>query len=182
VTTTRASAAEALADVRSRSLLLGDVLDSFDIERPQRLTESVSVSPREEYDDRGQATQAGFVALNRLLISSADLARAGELIAEAVERAGSRVEGPWWRVAASNDAWERARREAVLDARRRAEAYAAALDLQLGAVVEVAEPTVRTGAAIGYSTTFAPLGGLEVESGDFGVSAAVDVTFALESR
>lgn len=183
LTASRAAPAEALADVTTRSALLGDVLSAFGIDRPQRLTEGVTVTPKEEYDERGRAQHVGFVASNRLFVRSSNVSRIGDLIVEAVQHAGAHVEGPWWRVAPSNEAWTEARREAVLDARRRAEAYAAALGMQLGAVVEAGEPAVRTGGPYGadrYAPTFAPLQGLEIESGDLGVAAAVDVTFALE--
>jgi uncharacterized protein len=182
VSATRETPAEALADVAGRSALLGEVFDAFGIERPQRLTEGVSVSPREEYDDRGRPLQVGFAASNRILISVSEPSRVGELIVEGVQRAGARVEGPWWRVAPTNEAWARARREAVLDARRRAEAYSAALGVQLGSVIEITEPAVRSGGGFGpYGyAMLAPVSGIEVESGDLGVSATIDVTFALE--
>lgn len=104
---------------------------------------------------------------------------------EAVERAGAQVQGPTWRVAPDNPARLEACGRAASDARAKAGAYAESLGMRLGDVQEIADPGTA-----GFGGTYRVLSGgyvptvaashVDVESGGLEVSAAVDVTFALE--
>jgi len=68
----------------------------------------------------------------------------GVIMSEVVE-AGASVTGPNWSMAATNIAYDLARRAAAEDARHRAIAYAETLGLSLGDVAWVAEPGMRSG-------------------------------------
>ena len=94
------------------------------------------------------------------------------------------VSGPTWRLAPDNPARLEACRLAVEDARRRADAYAGALGVELGAVVAMAEAGI--GGTVEGRMLLAKGGeldaGLPVEPGDIDVGASVDVVYRLERR
>jgi uncharacterized protein len=78
-------------------------------------------------------------AWNQVVVRVGDASVVGELIAGAVDR-GAQVSGPAWTIATNNPARVEACKEAALDARRRAQAYADALGVRVGALVAVRDP------------------------------------------
>ncbi|HWC31751.1 MAG TPA: SIMPL domain-containing protein, partial [Actinomycetota bacterium] len=85
----------------------------------------------------------GFRASSSVTVRIDDVAIIGKLMSEATGRARAEVRGPWWGVKPDNAARAEACRLAATDARRKAEAYAAALGKRLGDVLEVVG-TVRS--------------------------------------
>jgi uncharacterized protein YggE len=175
----------ALAEVTARSRDLEAVLDEIEVPKEKRSTSGVTV--REEFDyGEGKQVRRGFRALNVVTVRLADPSTAGRLIEDAVGRARASVRGPSWWIAPDNPARLEACRAAAAEAARKAEAYAQALGLRLGAVIEVREPPAgpvplpRPGArAIALSA--AADASLEVDPGELDVHAQVEITFALES-
>ncbi|MGH3082673.1 MAG: SIMPL domain-containing protein, partial [Gaiellaceae bacterium] len=107
----------------------------------------------------------------------------GELIAGAVDR-GAQVSGPAWTIARENPVRVEACKEAALDARRRAGAYADALGVRVGALVSIRDPGTgirpppRPMRMAAMDT--AAVEALPVEAGEQLVTAAVEVEFQLE--
>jgi uncharacterized protein YggE len=85
-------------------------------------------------------------AWNQVVVRVGDASVVGELIAGAVDR-GAQVSGPAWTIATNNPARVEACKEAALDARRRAQAYADALGVRVGALVAVRDPGTGNSAA-----------------------------------
>ena len=98
----------------------------------------------------------------------------------------AQVEGPWWQATPENPARLEACRRAASVARAKAEAYADALGVRLGALSEVSEPDLRSipRMATARYASFEPLMAdsqeIPIESGALEIRAIVDVTFALE--
>jgi uncharacterized protein YggE len=177
-----ASPDAALADVGRRSAELQGVLDELGVPKERRSTTGVSVREEFDYTD-GRQVHRGFRASNVLTIRLTDPTVAGRLIQGAIEHAGAHVAGPRWWIAPDNPVRVEACRQAAAEARRKAEAYADALGLELGPVIEIREPTpsglsprMRM-APVAMATTSPPV---EVDPGELSVDAQVEVTYRLQ--
>jgi uncharacterized protein YggE len=152
------------------------------------LPAAVGVQPRTRWQ-RGEAVHTGWRATRTTLVEVTGLDAIGRIMA-GVAQAGAEVTGPRWSLVPDNPAHEAARRAAAADARRRAEAYAEALGLDLGPVAWVAEPGLRRpGPDGGYPVargmmTLAAAGGPEgaveeVTPAEVTIEAAVEVGFRI---
>lgn len=172
----------ALDEAALRLAEVQTVLDGEGVAATDRLTEGLSVREAQEWVE-GRAVHRGWVASASTVVTTVEPAVVGRLLRRVVEVSGAEVAGPWWQVAPDNPAWLEACRLAAEEARRKAEAYAGALGLRLGAVVSVAEPDGEDrpeprpmALAAARSRAAEP----ELEAGDLEVRAGVEVTFRLE--
>jgi uncharacterized protein len=187
LTEVRQGADEAYDEVAKLSATLADLLTDLGIEASARSTSAVVVRAEREYDERGRPTHRGYGATSSMHVRLADPAVAASVIKQAVARTGAQIDGPWWEVAPENPARLEACRQAASLARSKAEAYAEALGVRLGALTEVAEPDPRVVPA-GYRPVQAGFGPLyagdepeiPIAAGTLEVRAAVDVTFSIE--
>ena len=129
---------DAHADVARRSQALDVLLDELEIPRERRTTTGVSVRPEHSWSG-SRWERKGWRASNGLVVRLEDAAVVGRLVADAVDRAEATVGGPWWSVS-RHTARTEACSEAARQARRKAGAYAQALELRLGEVLEIREP------------------------------------------
>lgn len=189
------SAEDALDSVARRCGDLDALLDGLGPAVSNRVTTSLSVAPhyRGPYDKR---VQDGWNASRSISCEVRDLSVLGALLHDAVAAAKPEVGGPSWRLDDGNAAHDEARGEAAADARRRADAYAAALGLRLGGVAWLAEPGLRLtrggdyGGDIMVSASPAPMAQgrgeeesaqvVEVTAERISVSATVEAAFFLE--
>ena len=174
----------ALADVGARSMALDALLDEMGIAKEQRSTTGVTVREELEWVEDKQVHR-GFRASNVLTVRLADASVAGTLIQEAIARAAAGVNGPVWWIAPDNPARIEACRAAAADAKRKAEAYAEALGLRIGAVAEIREPAIPMGvmpmARMQSFATAAAGPAIQVDPGTLDVTAQVEVSFFLEA-
>jgi uncharacterized protein len=182
----RPTSEEAYADVAERSRRFDALCDSLGVPGPARSTLGISVREQREHDGR-EWQHRGYLASNRMLLRMTDSQLVATLMKDAVEGVQAQVVGPRWQVAKTNPARTEACRLAAAEARGKAEAYAEALGVRLGAIVEVREPEWRghewsqMGAPLSFSSIDS--GGeaeIPVHAGNLDVSAAVDVTFEIE--
>ena len=178
----RPTAEEAYTKVAERSASLEAVLDRLEVDAARRSSGGVSVGEENEYVD-GRQQHRGFRATARTSVRLEDAPLVARVLREAVTEAGARVDGPSWLVRPDNPAHLEAARSAALAARGKAEAYADALGLRLGALERITEPAseppsprlaMRTMAADVSATEIA------VEPGELLVSASVELTYGLE--
>ena len=187
------SSQKAMADASERSDRLRALFEELDIPTLARATSGISVGDEWEWSS-GKRKHLGYHAVNRVSVRLDDVEVVTRLIAEATKRCDATVRGPQWEIAPANPARVEAFRTAAEDARRKAEAYASALGARLGDVLSVIEPglAVRThqrheivpvpapAAAPGAASAPAPAPDIQVDAGALDISAAVEVTFALE--
>jgi uncharacterized protein len=112
---------DAMSEVAESARKLVELLDELEIPPAKRATTGVQLSEAGEHDQQGRWQHRGFRAVERLTVAVGPEVL-GELIGAAVDRAGARVEGPYWRVATDNPARKDALRAAAANARERAEA------------------------------------------------------------
>lgn len=182
---------KAMADASARSDRLQEIFEELDIPALARATSGISVGEETEWSS-GKRKHLGYHAVNKVSVRLDDAAKVASLIAEATDRCEAAVRGPSWEVARANPARVEAFRAAAEDARRKADAYAAALGVRLGDVLTVIEPglAVRThqrheiapppapAAAPGAVSARPP--DIQIDTGALDIPAAVEVTFALE--
>ncbi len=124
---------------------------------------------------------AEWVARRSLTLTGTDPQRAGDVVGavgELVERVtGLGIDGPSWRLDDDNAVYGQVQQDAVAEARRRAERYAAAVGGRLGRLVEVAD--AGTGGAVRMATYLSAPGGLG--SMDF-TPEPVEVSATVEAR
>jgi uncharacterized protein len=171
---------DALQEINGRTGELERLLDELSIPAEQRSTMGVSVREEFDHDRDGKRIHRGYRASNVLTVRLSDPAESGRLIGGAIERAEASVNGPDWIVAADNPARIEAGERAAVAARRKAEAYAEALGLGLGAVREIRDATASRG-PVARAFAAADVATMHVDPGEIQVAAAVEVTFALES-
>lgn len=168
----------ALAQVGERAAALSTLLDELSIPAEMRSTTGVTV--REEFTHTdGTRTPAGFRAQSLTTVRLSDPAGAGALLQGATQRAQAEVRGPSWWIAPDNPARLEASRRAASEAKRKAQAYAEALGLALGAVAEIKEPSAGT-SPLARASALAMTAPIDVDPGELQVEAQVEVTFLLE--
>jgi uncharacterized protein YggE len=186
----RAEDAEgALAEAARKAEGLEALLRELGIGPERWITARLGLDEWTEWDERRrQELRRGYVASNALSVALPDTALLGRLLGQAVARTEAAVEGPRWIVDGENPAHDIARRRALRDARRRAEAYAAEAGLSLGGLREVDEVGSQPGrphirAPLHYAGAAVQLSGgpdMPVHGEGLEVVAAVEVTYLLE--
>jgi uncharacterized protein YggE len=141
VTAVANEAATALAQVSTGSNALAGVLDSLGIERSAWVTDGVSVADEWEWR-KDTNVLVGQRATTGVTVTLANPAQLADVLGRSVTQAGAKVGGISWQVDADNPVHHELLGLAAADARRRAQAYATALDLVLGAVELISEAPI----------------------------------------
>jgi uncharacterized protein YggE len=177
VQTTAETAREALG---ANSEKMKDVLDALrkaGVDRKDVKTQDVSVSP--SYADKGEID--GYTARNSVSVKIRDLSTAGAVLDAASNAGANEVYGPSLTRSDQEGQQAKALREAVADARRKAEALADAAGVRLGSVTAITEganaapsPYYEASAGRMALDQAAP-----IEPGTQDLQASVTVTFAI---
>jgi uncharacterized protein YggE len=128
-------AAEAARDVDA-------IFERYSIGFARKMTANLTVFPKTRWK-KGESIKTGWRASRSTVLEITDLKSLGVLVAELSASGVAIIHGPMWQLNPNNDVHERARREAVADARRRAQAYVAELGLKLHRVAWLSEPGLR---------------------------------------
>jgi uncharacterized protein YggE len=176
VTTQAASAKEAISTNASAMAKVLDALKGSGIDAKDLQTEFVSVYPRS--DDTGQDI-VGYTASNSVSATVRDLGKVGELIDTGVAAGANTVSGPSLAREDQDKLYRDALKEAVADARAKANALADAAGVSLGDVKSIIEAPDMSSSPI---ESFAALakdsaGGTPIEPGTAKITANVRVIF-----
>jgi uncharacterized protein len=150
--------------------------------------ESVAASPlrvRPQFrEGRPRERVTGYVAGQQLTVVVVDPEVLGDLLVRLADREMVELTGPEWALRRDSEVHRRARTEAVRDARRRAEEYAAAAGSRLTGLVEIADTGLSGGPVAVAPAAF--LSGARQEAVAFDVEpvpqtvhAAVEARFTL---
>ena len=130
----------------------------------------------------GNPQMTGFIATQILDVEVRDIPRLGEVLDAVVDGGANRVNGIMFDVSNPQAVTDEARRDAVADARQRAELYAEAAGVTLGDLVSISESTVYTPPMPMYDAR----GGAEqaasvpVAPGEVSMVTNVTVTYAIQ--
>jgi uncharacterized protein YggE len=164
--------ADAVERCARQAAVVDGLLDAARDDLVRRVvTSSVRTGPEYEHSPKLGRRLVAWTATRTADVTCAPDGEGLTALLDALARTdGVRLDGPRWAVAADAAAWLDVRMGAAADARRRAEAYAAGLDVAVGRVVRITEPglALPTGHAESAPMAFATRamakgGGEEVE-------------------
>jgi uncharacterized protein YggE len=169
------TAKEALARTSDEATAVIAALEAEGVATADLQTTGVSLSPQSSRDG---TTIIGYSASNSVS-ATASLAKAGDLVDAAVNAGADSVSGPGLDTSERAALYRDALKQALANAKAKAEVLAAAAGVQLGAVQTVAE---QSGAQpLPYADRAAYGAALQVEPGTQAIDATVTVTYALNS-
>jgi uncharacterized protein YggE len=139
VTTEGETAQAALAENARRMTALTQALRRAGVAERDIQTSNVSVYPQQVYGE-GQAPRiTGYQANNTVTAKVRNISNTGRVIDAAVSAGGNTVNGVSFSHAEPDEQLDIARRDAIAEARRRAELYADALGMRVHRIVAVNE-------------------------------------------
>jgi len=170
----RAAAADAMAGI------LGAIIGAGVARRDVR-TSVLSVQPRYDYRDGKAPVLIGYDLANVVEVTVRDLATLGAAVDGALTAGATSLDGLTFRVDDPSEAEDAARTAAVVQARARADALAAAAGVTITAVIDIVEggpPPVRPQSRAGRMVMAAEAG-TPVEAGTTEIAVTVTVTFRI---
>jgi uncharacterized protein len=176
VTTEGQTARAALTENAERMRRLIEALKLAGVAARDIQTRDVSVGS--DYDADGRSGR--FVASNTVSVLIRDLDTAGAVLDAATRAGANNVYGPSLTRSNRDGLERRALEDAVANARKRAEALAAAAGVDLGAVIAMSESPQMVGPELAYRAADSAASSVPIEKGTQEIQATVSVTFAIE--
>ncbi len=140
VVTQAKTAREAVSENTTATEAVLASLTSAQIEKRDVATSGFSVQPRYNYQRNGGGESPkieGYEARNSLTVRVRDLAKLGNILDAAVTTGSNQIGGISFDVADKNPLLDKARTEAIADARRKADVFANAAGVKLGRVLSI---------------------------------------------
>lgn len=173
------TAKEALARNSTVMAKLIDGLKALGIAAKDIQTTSVNVEPRYvQAKDGRPATISGYRVVNQVRLTVREVKRLGEILDGAISLGANQVNGIGFDVSNAETLKDEARKQAIANARRRAELYATAAGAQLGGVLIISED-VSGGPRPLPMARAAMAGAVPIEAGTRTLTVEVAVTYAL---
>jgi len=135
------TARDAMAQVSKATTSILKQLEKLGVAPADMQTSDLSLSPVWDRNNNGGSSQrvVGYVASNQLRVQVKDLQGLGEILDAVVQGGSNRMGGLQFALIDPRPAKDEARRLAVADARAKAELYAQAAGVKLGAVLSLTE-------------------------------------------
>ena len=185
VVTEAPTAAEA---VQSNSKAMEQLLQTIKqqgIEEKYIQTSGFNVSPKYHYQPRGDGGTpeiVGYTVSNQVQVTARDLSSLGEVLDKVVRAGANQIHGISFSIHDPTETMDEARRNAMKDARRKAELYAELIGAELGRPIlvqetspDMPEPLMRGGMRMAAAEMAVP-----IATGEQTLSASITVTYALK--
>lgn len=145
-------------------------------------TAGLSLNPvwRDRPEQQGQPMPWGFEASNVVSLRLRDIAALGEVLDSLVADGANRLDGVSFGLQDPEASMDEARRLAVADARRKATLFAEAAGVALGQVIDLTETGMATPRPQMMEMAAMRADSVPVAAGEVGITASVQMTFALE--
>lgn len=178
VTTQGDTAAAALAANSAATDAVIARLTASGIEARDMQTSNLSINPNWTGYDSSTPTISGYVANNMLTVRVRKLDTTGAVLDAAVADGANTLNGMTFGLADPDPAYNEARKEAVADARAKAELLAEAAGVKIGAVLSISDGGAMTDPAPMYrdAVSASPV---PVVGGELGLVASVTVTYEI---
>jgi len=137
VHTENADANEAVSGNAVQAQKIIDALKAMGIEEKDIRTSNFSITPQQQFDDKGKLTGVIYVVDNTVYVTLRDLTKIGDSLGAAVSAGANNIYGIQFDVADKTSALTSARKTAVENARKQAEELAQAAGVKLGAVQNI---------------------------------------------
>ena len=178
VTTQGKTAAEALAENSKATDAVIARLTASGIAARDMQTSNLSINPNWTGYDSSTPTISGYVASNMLTVRVRALDTTGAVLDAAVADGANTLNGMTFGLADPEPAYKEARKEAVTDARAKAELLATAAGVKLGQVLSISDAGAMTDPAPMYRDAVAA-SPVPVVGGELGLVASVAVTWEI---
>ncbi|WP_134682005.1 SIMPL domain-containing protein [Paracoccus ravus] len=182
VSTEAATAAEAMTGNSTSQQAVMDALKAAGIEDRDIQTSGLNLSPRMQYENGQPPKLTGYVAQNTVNVRVRDIAALGGVLDKLVATGANEISGISFAREDMAEAQDKARSEAVTDARRRAEVMAEAAGMKLGRLRSLsdspAQEPPRPMMAMRAEAKAAD-GAVPIAAGELEVSAQVTAVFDL---
>jgi uncharacterized protein len=178
VTTQGKTAAEALAENSKATDAVIARLTASGVEGRDMQTSGLSINPNWVSTDGASQTISGYVASNMLTVMVRKLDTTGAVLDAAVADGANTLNGLTFGLANPEPGLNEARKEAVADARAKAELLAEAAGVKLGSVMTIADAGSMTDPAPMYKDAVAA-SPVPVLGGELGLVASVMVTWEI---
>jgi len=156
-----------------------DGLKSLGIAPKDIQTTSVNVQPRYvQAKDGHPNTFSGYRVVNQVRLTVREIKRLGEMLDAAVGLGANQVNGITFDVSNAETLKDEARKQAMVNAKRRAELYATAAGAQLGDVLTISEE-VNAGPRPMSMARSAMAGAVPIEAGTRTLTVEAHVTYSL---
>jgi uncharacterized protein YggE len=148
-------------------------------------TSSLSLNPVYDYQEQGGAVLRGYSASNQIAITVRDLKKLGATLDSIVKAGGNTINGISFGIEEDREARDAARIEAIRDAARKADLYAAAVGYSVKRIVTVTEneydyqPPMPMMARMEMKSADAST---PIASGEVTIQSSVSVTFELVKK
>lgn len=178
VTTQGATAAAALAENSKATDAVIARLAASGIETRDMQTSNLYINPNWTGYDSATPTISGYVASNMLTVQVRSLETTGAVLDAAVADGANTLNGMTFGLADAEPVYKEARKEAVADARAKAELLAAAAGVKLGAILTISDAGTISDPAPMYrdAVSASPV---PVTGGELGLVANVSVTWEI---
>jgi uncharacterized protein YggE len=143
-------------------------------------TTSLNVDPRyTQAKDGRPATISGYRVSNQVRLTVRDVKKLGEVLDEAIEAGANQINRISFGVAKAETIKDEARKQAMANARRRAELYAAAAGVKVGPVLRISESVGDVSPRESVSPR-AMAASIPIETGTRVLEVEVHVTYGLQ--
>ena len=174
------TAKEAIARNSAAMAKVVAALKSAGISPKDLQTTSLNVDPRyTQAKDGRPARISGYRVSNEVRLTVRDVKKLGDVLDEAIEAGANRINRISFDVAKAETVKDEARKEAMANARRRAELYVAAAGVKLGPVLRISE-SVSEGGARELVSPRAMAASIPIEAGTRVLEVEVHVTYGLQ--
>ncbi|NKB28603.1 MAG: DUF541 domain-containing protein [Rhodobacteraceae bacterium] len=183
VTSEAKTAAEALTANNSNMTAVLDRLKARGIAPRDLQTSGLSLQPRWDHrntlPDGGQRIVA-YVVSNQITVRVRDLSTLGSILDIAVSDGANTFHNLQFSVAEDGELMDEARHRAVADARRKAEVFAQAAGVSIGAIVSLDEVQQGCGPVMMARMESMAADAVPVAEGEVAIAARVNVVFEIE--
>jgi uncharacterized protein len=135
-------APDANAAMRANAERMQQVVEAIrkaGIEARDVQTSGITLNPQYRYAENAPPTINGYQASNTVNVTVRDLARLGKILDALVATGANQIHGPTFDIAEREPVLDEARRNALKQARARADMYAQALGLRVRRIVSISE-------------------------------------------
>lgn len=139
VVTQAATAQDAMRANARKMNSIFDALKAAGIQQRHIQTSQLALNPQYDYKDRRTPRISGYEARNTVTAKSEDLDQVGPMLDALVSAGANNINGISFGIKDSEGAKSEARREAVKDARRKADEMATAAGVRLGRILHMSE-------------------------------------------
>jgi len=184
VVTQAKTAGEALTQNNAAMKRLIDTLKARGVEARDVQTSSFSVFPQYQQDEQGRQLPRiiGYQVDNQVQVRVRQIDRLGQVLDELVQGGANQVHGIGFSIAETAPLLDRARTEAMENARQKAELLARAAGVRLGRPLMIQEGSAALPPPMPMQRMMAAESAVPIASGELSLEAQVTVSYAIEEQ